>query len=167
MIRSCGLAGAVCKICIAIGIIAVGAALLFRAHWFSSEAQTQIDAFLSSPEEEIQIIKLFPWPWEYVCSTGDYANMRAFKNALGRPITLGEQLLWFWYGSDSENTDNLIFEDSAGRIHIHQYDFLGKPSFHGYPSATRGRCVRRAEHVYVIKRPGNFGGVYSLDVLSK
>lgn len=155
------------KICSAIGIIAMVASFLFRGHWFSLATQNQIDTFLSSPEQEIQIVELFPWSWEYVCSTGDYADIQTFKNAIGRSTTLREQLLWFWYGSGSENTDNLIFEDSTGRILIHQYYFLGKPAFHGYPAATRGRCIKRAEHVYVRKSPGNFGGVYSLEVLSK
>lgn len=155
------------KICGAIGIIALVASFLFRGHWFSLATQNQIDIFLSSPEQEIQIVELFPWPWEYVCSTGDYADIRIFENAIGRPATLREQVLWFWYGSNSENTDNLIFEDSTGHILIHQYYFLGKPAFHGYPAATRSRCVKRAEHVYVRKSPSNFGDAYSLEVLSK
>jgi len=158
------------KICIAIGMIAMVTAFLFRGYWFSTAAQNQIDTFLSSPEQEIQIIKLFSWPWEYVCSTGDYADMRTFENAIGRPATLREQLLWFWYGVNFEKTDNLIFEDSTGRVFsIYQYHYFGELTFHKYPGATGSRCIKRAENVYVKKSqsPGNFRVADSLEVLSK
>lgn len=140
--------------------------VLFRGYWFSKTAQNQIEGFLFSTRQEIELIKLFPWSWEYLCSTGDYADVDIFEKAMGRQISSKERLLWLWHGSNSEREDNFIFEDVSGQISIYVYNYSGKPHFHGDTTASRGRCIRRSENIFVEKTLGEFGGRLFVDRLT-
>lgn len=126
----------------------------FSRQYSSGLVQEKINLFMKSDKQEIRLVELFPWEWEFMCTTGDYASRRAFETALGRNATAGDYLTWYWYGRwffGVENVDNFIFEKN-GKIDIYQYEFLHNPSF-GLPISvrSRGHCIQYSKTSIVRK----------------
>lgn len=140
----------------------------FSRQYSSGLVQEKVDLFMKSDKQEIRLVELFPWEWEFMCVTGDYASKYAFETALGRDATVGESLIWYWYGSwfmFVEGVDNLIFEHN-GRINIFQYNFFGKQPFYLHQTVvSKGKCVRNSKTIFVVKDVRESGVVTSLTVI--
>ncbi len=50
--------------------------------------QEKLESFIASKKAAVKLSKIFPWPWERLCSTGDIATKEAFEDALGRDDTI-------------------------------------------------------------------------------
>ena len=117
-------------------IAAVVVINVYRVFYFEvpTQARERMSWFAASPEQEIPLAELFPWPWDRLCHTGGsgYATKDSVKKALGRPLTLSESWTWSWYGTGAEYTNNLIFLSAGGDMKIYQdYDGYrpGRESF--------------------------------------
>lgn len=148
-------------------VLATSILMLQRVlHIERSEIVTeQLDSFLRSKNQKTVLTELFPWEWEVLCTTGDYASKKAFDDALGRKATFIEALNWYWYETSSEQIDNLIFFDRNGRIKIYQYDFSGRaPIYLHSKNASRPthNCFRNSKALLLQKSVGLYGGVSSL-----
>lgn len=126
----------------------------FSRQYSSGLVQEKVDLFMKSDKQEIRLVELFPWEWEFMCTTGDYASRWAFETALGRDATVGDYLTWYWYGRwfmGVEGVDNFIFEKN-GEIDIYQYNFFGKQPLDLPKSVrSRGRCIQYSKTSIVRK----------------
>lgn len=82
-------------------IVAVVAINVYRVFFFElpTQAHERLNWFEASTEQEILLADLFPWSWDRLCHTREYATRNDFKRALGRPLTFRESWIWFLYGT--------------------------------------------------------------------
>ncbi len=143
---------------------------IYRGSYFElpTQARERLDWFAASSKQEILLADLFPWPWDRLCHTGDYARQGDAERVLGRSLTLRESWTWFWYGTGvgsiyqlilgAEGVDNLIFLDAVGDMKIYQDDNM-RGFGRGYLSMNRSemrydeslkrtRCVSVGPYTY-------------------
>ena len=150
-------------------LIAIYIAAAFTTQFYTrlnpGPAQEKIELFMKSDKQEIRLAELFPWEWEFMCTTGDYASRRAFETALGRKATVGDYLTWYWHGRwfmGVEGVDNLIFE-KGGEVDIYQLNVFARPYIYLPQSVrSRGACVRYSKTILAVKDVGQYSHVDSV-----